>query len=898
MRRLSEIAPVLVIVEDVHWSDPATRETLGFLVRSLRTDRVLLAMTLRSDELHRRHPALPWLAELERTDRLQRIPLTRLTADQTGALLEAIEGVPADPDLVARIHRRSEGNPFFVEELLLAETEPSGSGLPSTLREILLARLAGVAEDVHRVLGVVAVAGRRIDHDLLVSVAGSPDDPIGLDAALRAAIAGQILVVDSTSRGEEGYAFRHALLAEVAYDELLPGERRRLHREFALALEAHPSASGASKAAYRAELAHHWAAARDDQRAFEASLRAAEAAEEAFAFESAHAQLERALDLWPDVTDPEAASGGDWVELVARTATAAYLAGQVHRDVALQREVVAAIDAAEDPVRAAVMRERLARYLWFAGDSAGALTELEAAVGMLPADPPSAERARVLSGYGQLLMLLDRFEESRVLCEQAIDIAVRLDARQAESHARNTLGLDLVAQGRVAEGIESMEHALGMAFEQANVDDIGRGYVNLASGLLFGGYPERAAETAARGMRDADAYGITSTYGTYIGHNAVMIATELGQWDRAAELAQALDIIQATPPASRYGLARWVPLLVGRGDTRARPLAARAAARAAPRRSGRGPVSRRLPRRGDRARALGGPSRGRAADRDRGPRGPRAADLDVVPAPGPPAGGVGRGRHRRDRPRPARHGRRGASGRGGGDPPRVPGGDRRSDARPAAGSAAGVLRGRGRDGRRRGSAAGRRCHAGHLARRRRAVAGVGRPYLTAYARAREAEALLVAGDRVAAEAVLRDADAMAAELGARPLRGAIASLAARARLDLEAAPRRGRAADGALARPVRAHATRAGGARPRVPRAGRTARSRRRCSSARTPPASTSRTSWASSASRAARRPPRSPSAPAWCPRSTPPERAPGNQEAAVRGPRLSGADGVGAMGV
>ena len=170
LRRLSEIAPVLVIVEDVHWSDPATRETLGFLVRSLRTDRVLLAMTLRSDELHRRHPALPWLAELERTDRLQRIPLTRLTADQTGALLEAIEGVPADPDLVARIHRRSEGNPFFVEELLLAETEPSGSGLPSTLREILLARLAGVAEDVHRVLGVVAVAGRRIDHDLLVSV--------------------------------------------------------------------------------------------------------------------------------------------------------------------------------------------------------------------------------------------------------------------------------------------------------------------------------------------------------------------------------------------------------------------------------------------------------------------------------------------------------------------------------------------------------------------------------------------------------------------------------------------------------------------------------------------------------------------------------------------------------
>ena len=99
-------------------------------------------------------------------------------------------------------------------------------------------------------------------------------------------------------------AFRHALLAEVAYDELLPGERRRLHRECALALEAHPSASAASKAAHRAELAHHWAAARDDERAFAASLAAAEAAGEAFAFETAHAQFERALDLWADVADP------------------------------------------------------------------------------------------------------------------------------------------------------------------------------------------------------------------------------------------------------------------------------------------------------------------------------------------------------------------------------------------------------------------------------------------------------------------------------------------------------------------------------------------------------------------------------------------------------------------
>ncbi len=784
LRRLAEVARVLLIVEDVHWSDPATRETLGFLVRTLRSEPVLVAMTLRSDELHRRHPALPWLGELERTGRMQRIALARLTEDQTAAMLEAIEGVPTDPDVAARIHRRSDGNPFFIEELLLAEAEPSAGGLPSTLREILLARLAAVPEDVHHVLGVVAVAGRRIDHDLLVTIAGAADNPDRLEAALRAAIASQILVVD-TAQGSDGYAFRHALLAEVAYDELLPGERRRLHRECAIALEAHPSSSAASKAAHRAELAHHWAAARDDERAFAASLAAADAAAEAFAFEAALAHLERAIDLWPDVADPVAVSGGDRAELFGRGATAAYLGGFAHRAVTLQREADAAIDAAADPVRAAVMRERLGRFLWFATDSAGALTELQAAIAILPADPPSAERARVLSGYGQLLMLLDRFDESRELCEQAIDIAERVGARQAEGHARNTLGLDLVAQGHVAEGIVELDRSLDIAFAEANVDDIGRGYVNLVSGLLFGGYLERAADAAIRGMRDADAYGITSTYGTFIGHNAVMIETELGHWDRAAELAQALDIEQAKPPASRYGLARWIPLLVGRGEfelartqlERLRELLHGA------------PVEGQFHGAYHAAAVELALWEGRPEDALR----MAVAGLAVLEplrwtwhllrvhrlAAWAAADVAEVARARRDPAMEQRAIDAAASLRASREPIVAETLAAQTDAQ-AAYSAAEAASAAAEDLRLTGEA---------VPSTWRAVAeqweACHRPYLAAYSRAREAEALMVAGDRPAAAEVLRAADAIAAGLGAAPLREAIASLATRARLDLD-----------------------------------------------------------------------------------------------------------------
>ena len=299
LRRLSESAPVLVIVEDVHWADPATRETLGFLVRSLRTEPVVVAMTLRSDELHRRHPAMPWISELERTGRVSRIDLARLDADETAAMLASITGEAPSAMVASRFHRRSDGNPFFIEELVLAETGQGSARLPSTLQEILATRLGALSEPARSVVGIVAAAGRRIDHDLLAQSADRLDVD-DLDAALRDAIASQILVVDADTSEAEGYAFRHALLAEVAYDDLLPGERRRLHRACAEALAARPTPTGAPAAAHWAELAHHWAHAHEPVNAFTASLEAAAAAEATYAFE-ASLRAVRARDRAVDV---------------------------------------------------------------------------------------------------------------------------------------------------------------------------------------------------------------------------------------------------------------------------------------------------------------------------------------------------------------------------------------------------------------------------------------------------------------------------------------------------------------------------------------------------------------------------------------------------------------------
>ena len=200
-----------------------------------------------------------------------------------------------------------------------------GGRLPPTLREVLFARIVALPECAQTVIGVAAVAGGRVDHDILAQVAGLADEDL-LDG-LRDAVGSHVLVTGPAGAGGD-YEFRHALLQEAAYDDLLPGERQRLHRAFAEALSAKGPGSGAIAAGHWGELAYHWAAARDEPRAFEASVRAGEAAARAFAFADARRHDERALESWTMVDDPETLAGIDRVDLLGRAAEAAWLSGK------------------------------------------------------------------------------------------------------------------------------------------------------------------------------------------------------------------------------------------------------------------------------------------------------------------------------------------------------------------------------------------------------------------------------------------------------------------------------------------------------------------------------------------------------------------------------------------
>jgi DNA-binding CsgD family transcriptional regulator/tetratricopeptide (TPR) repeat protein len=549
LERLARDATVVLVVEDLHWADTSTRDLLRYLVRGLRAGRVLFVVTARSEELYGRHPVLPFLAELERDDRVERLELLPLDRDELAEQLELLTGHRPDPGALDRIHDRTDGNPFFVEQLVAATAEGEGEELPPTLRDVLMARIAALPDRAQEVLRAASAGGVRIDDRLLAAVLDLPDREI--HRALREVVARRILVPLGGDEGgaEEGYAFRHTLLQEVVYAELFTGERLRLHAGFARALEARATTASPAPVA---ELAYHWDAARDDRRALVAHVDSAMAAERVYAHAEAHSHYERAIELWDRLphSEAEALVPGDRVALIQRAAEAASLAGEHARAIELGRTAILAVDPATDPVRAGLLNERLRWFLWEAGDQRAAAEAVRAALVLIPADPPSEPRARALAHLGGVLLFAGSFAESKASCEEAIAMARPLGERPVEALALGILGWDEAVLGDVEGGIARFREALAIAEELGSFAGIALGYSNLAGLLDRIGRVEEALAAAREGFAIARRGGLERTYGGEMLGHAAKALLDLGRWDEADALTdEALERAPTGPTA-------------------------------------------------------------------------------------------------------------------------------------------------------------------------------------------------------------------------------------------------------------------------------------------------------------------------------------------------------------
>jgi DNA-binding CsgD family transcriptional regulator/tetratricopeptide (TPR) repeat protein len=550
LERLADRSPTVLVVEDLHWADRSTLDLLAFLHRNLRAG-LLLVLTYRSDELHRRHPLRPFLAELDRSGRSERLEVGRFDRVEVADLLAGILRTRPDDELVERIWRRSEGNAFFAEELLAATRQggPSGRGLPPSLQNVLLSRVQVLPEEAQATLRLVAAASGRVEHELLAAVSELPE--ADLLAALRAAVAHQVLVADPAT---ETYALRHALTQEALYGELLPGERARLHAAFARALADRPDLAAPNRAAVPARLAYHWARAHDPARALPAAVAAGLQSETACGFADAQRHFETALELWDQVADPDRRAGLDRAALLQHAADTAYLAGDPSRAITLTRAALAGVDAATDPVRAGLLHARLGGYLRATGGE-GAFAEYEAAVRLVPASPPRAERAQVLAAYGEALSGQGRYRESRKLCQEAITIAGQVGALAEQGDARRALGVDLAFLGDLPAGVEQLDQARRAAEAAGKVDEVARAFATLSGLLETFGELEAATAVALEGADLAASRGLGRWHSPFLTATAARALFALGRWEEAEVLLdRAVDRVAPELAATRVYL--------------------------------------------------------------------------------------------------------------------------------------------------------------------------------------------------------------------------------------------------------------------------------------------------------------------------------------------------------
>ena len=520
---LSEERPVVLVLEDLHWADRSTRTFVDFLARSLRRERVVLVLSYRTDELHRRHPLRALLSELDRLERARRIELEPFDRDELAEVLADILGEPPGDKLIERLFERSEGNPLYIEELLAAGLDGRGAA-PQTLRDAFMLRIERLSPDGQAAARVIA-AGRALDEPMIAEVSGI--EPDALHVALREAVAEQVLVACEPTR----VSFRHALLREAMYDDLLPGERSELHLALARAFEDRADYENDRGVELASAIARHYATAGDQPAALRATVQAALAAREVHAYGDAADLAERALDLWPRVPGADQMIPLAHVELLGIAAAAHVIAGDRARAEVLLTRALKELDPDTDPRHYSELLVRLSRAQWSLNRGGEAVDTAERALSMVPPDEVSAERASLLSWTARMRWLRGRYRDALKQGREALDTAVAAGDRRSESEVLNTLGMAGIVTGSIDEGIASLRRAIEIARENEDVDGLGTAYSNLADTLSLAGRTQQALETAKEGL--AAVSGRVTRPHDWMSLTVSDLAFEAGDWETA-----------------------------------------------------------------------------------------------------------------------------------------------------------------------------------------------------------------------------------------------------------------------------------------------------------------------------------------------------------------------------
>jgi ATP/maltotriose-dependent transcriptional regulator MalT len=536
--------PLLVVLDDLHWADRATRDLFGFLARVLRTGRVLLIGTYRDDELHRGHPLRPLVAELARVREVERIDLCRFNRRESAQHLAALLSGPVTPEMVENVYRRAEGNAFFTEELACSVECGQADDLSWTLQDLLLTRVEQLPEQTRQLLRLICCAYQPTHTALIARL--TEIDEFELAERLRPAFEAQILVGGSA---DDAFRFRHALMRAVLREDLLPGERTRICRHLAEILETEPEL--VAEDAREVQLAHYWYRANQPDKALAASLRAAMVANTRFAFADELAMLEWALELWcavPHRPDEPA----DEIYWMYRASLAASRAGAPERGLAFAEAGLAVIDAEARPTLAAHLHDQRATHLCDLGRTE--YGDWHRAVELLPAERYPAKRAFMLSRLSAHLNLAGRIEESLTAATEALGLSERFADQGDRILARSAYASAVFHSGDWERGLELQHEARAQAEAMGRTPALlSRTEIQISDQLYKVGRYAEAAGVAENALDTVAASNRVQK--GLLRNNAAEPLIAVGCWQEAIEqIEEGLD--QALPGIHDRGLHR------------------------------------------------------------------------------------------------------------------------------------------------------------------------------------------------------------------------------------------------------------------------------------------------------------------------------------------------------
>ena len=549
---LARSKPLVLAVEDVHFADPATLELLPYLARRLRSERVLIILTHRGDELHRLHPLRAVLTELERSPQTTVVWLRPLGAADTSQIVQGTLGLSHPPTSEFRraLDEVCEGNPFFLEEVLKTlaqrgdllyrdggwqrDKEVRDISIPDSVHDAVEQRVHALATEAQRVLRVAAVIGRRFDFEILQQVSELPERTV-LDA-LAAALEGQFIVEEGDPHGDQ-FAFRHALTREAVLGGLLQRDQRSLHKAVGALLER----PGGDLATAADALAYHFDEAGDTERAFRYHELAANEANRVFAFAAAVRHLERACALAPQ--DPRTLA-----TLHLQLSEAARYGHEYRRALEAADAARGMYVALGDGAGATAALSCIANSHFGLGDFKSAVRFADEAVragSELGGGPELAEAYRTATFFA-----FQDWEHAKVHenANEAIRLARESGASAPLVEAMTLIGVTMVYEGREDEGIRRVREALAIARERNVVGELEYVLYLLGFLLLYLGAPRierRAAfEERLRLCRERGYRNDTTV------SSEIALAFVDGEWDRIFPLVADLqDTIWAAIPA-------------------------------------------------------------------------------------------------------------------------------------------------------------------------------------------------------------------------------------------------------------------------------------------------------------------------------------------------------------